>query len=94
MITSDYLLKNVIGIQTQLRKKVYWNYSLPYKLVPGMPKEEPWEIPLSRKKIRWSTEPILCGETHLSEDYERAEPDVDPNVSQGSGRISMKQFCP
>ena len=50
-----------------------------------MPKEEPWEIPLTRKKIRWSTEPILCGETHLSEDYERAEADVDPNVSQGIG---------
>lgn len=50
--------------------------SLPHRFTNSLPPET--ERPPTRTKLTWSENPIMVGEAHHGEDYERGNPDLDP----------------
>jgi hypothetical protein len=50
--------------------------SLPHRFSNSLPPET--EKPPTRTKLTWSENPIMVGEAHHAEDYERGNPDLDP----------------
>lgn len=52
--------------------------SLPHSFTSSLPPESSSDKPPTRTKLSWSENPIMVGETHHKEDYERGNPDLDP----------------
>jgi len=52
--------------------------SLPHSFTSSLPPESSSDKPPTRTKLTWSENPIMVGETHHKEDYERGNPDLDP----------------
>jgi len=52
--------------------------SLPHTFTNSLPLELPGDLPPKKRSLTWSENPIMVGEAHHPEDYERGNPDLDP----------------
>uniref|UniRef100_A0A674DM86 Neurabin-1 n=1 Tax=Salmo trutta TaxID=8032 RepID=A0A674DM86_SALTR len=57
--------------------------------IPGLPEEEKEDIPLKRK-LRFSTKPMMVFNTYCNEDYDRRNEEVDPVASSAEYELEKR----